>query len=207
MKNSQDQIIPEKEIQKISAILNNNGIIAFPTDTVWGIGCLAESSEAIEKIYSIKSREKHKPLIILGSRQESLLPYIETLPEKGRELIERYFPGALTLVLKKSAKTPDYITSGYDTVGIRIPDNPVFLEVLERATDGHILATTSANISGEGAVSSREEVIKSIGDQVDYVLDDYGFSADGKESTVVHIDINNKIKVLRQGAIDLKGGK
>ncbi len=195
--------IPDKEILKISATLQNEGIIAFPTDTVWGIGCIVENQRAAEKIYRIKSRERHKPLILLGSSMESLLPYVEVVPSKAEELIKKYFPGALTIVLKKSAKTPDYITSGYDTVGIRIPEHPVFTEMMDKAVERRVLATTSANISGESAVASKDKVIRSLGNYVDYILDDYGFCAGGKESTVVHIDSNNKIKLLRDGAINL----
>lgn len=195
--------IPEEEIKKIKKRLKSNGIIAFPKDTVWGIGCLVENIMAVEKIYSIKSREANKPLILLGKSIDALMPYLEAMPEKANELIKRFFPGALTLVIKKSLITPDSITSGFNTVGIRIPDHPVFIELLEKTTEKGVLATTSANISGEGSVSSKKEVEKSIGQKLDYILDDYGFPAGGKESTVAYIDKNNKIKVLRQGAIDL----
>ncbi len=196
--------IPDKEIQKISGVLKSDGVIAFPTDTVWGIGCIVEKPQAVEKIYLIKSREKHKPLILLGSSMEFLLPYVETPPPKAEELIKKYFPGPLTVVIKKSAKTPDYITSGFDTVGIRIPEHPVFIELLEKAAENRVLATTSANISGQGSVSGKDDVIKSLGSSVDYVLNDYGFTSHGKESTVVSVGSDNTIKVLRQGAIDIE---
>ncbi|HSA07728.1 MAG TPA: L-threonylcarbamoyladenylate synthase [Candidatus Gastranaerophilales bacterium] len=196
-------MIPEKEIIKTTEILENNGVIAFPTDTVWGIGCLVESRQAVDRIYQLKIREKNKPLILLGSRLEYLLPYIESLPVKAEELIKKFFPGALTIVLKKSSKTPDCITSGFDTVGIRIPDHPILLELLEKAVPGHALATTSANISGQGSVSTKEDVFRSLGDNIDYIIDDYWFSVCGKESTVVMVDADNKIKLLRQGIIDL----
>ncbi len=201
MKKSTTKIIPENEIAKASRILSNGGIIAFPTDTVWGIGCVVENSAAVEKIYKIKSREANKPLILLGSKLEYLLPFIEFLPDKAEELINKYLPGPLTLVLKKSNKTPGYITAGFDTVGIRIPDHPVFLELLDKAVKNHVLATTSANVSGKGSVASKDEVIDALGNSVDFVLDDYGFRSEGKESTVASVDINNKIKVLRQGAV------
>lgn len=192
-------MIPDTEISKIKQILNNNGVIAFPTDTVWGVGCLVKNPEAVEKIYRMKGRDRGKPLILLGNSLDTLLPYVKTMPDKAKELAEKHLPGALTLVMEKSDRTPDYVTSGFDTVGIRIPDHPVFLEMLEK-TSG-VLATTSANVSGEGAFSCREDVENSI--EVDYILDDYGFSAGGRESTVVKVDRDNKIKVFRQGAIKL----
>jgi len=180
----------------ISDILKNNGVIAFPTDTVWGMGCLVENEQAVQKIYDTKSREKNKPLILLSSRLEYLLPYIEELPSVAKKLAEKYFPGPLTLVVKKSALTPDYITSGFDTVGIRVPAHPVFCELVEKVVPTHVLATTSANISGMGAVARKEDVIS-----VDYIVDDEGIPFGGEESTVVAVDENNVVKMLRKGAI------
>lgn len=193
--------LSEIKTEKIKSILKNDGIIAFPTDTVWGIGCLPENQKAVEKIYAIKSRDKGKPLILLGKNTESLLPYVENLHENAKKIIEKYFPGAVTLVIKKSSKAPDYITSGFDTVGIRVPDCPIFVEMLEKCTETGVLATTSANISEMGAVSTKEEVINSIGDKVDYILDDYDFIPNGIDSTVVSVDKSGCIKVLRQGSV------
>lgn len=190
--------------ENIREILKNNGVIAFPTDTVWGIGCLPENKKAVEKIYSIKSRDTGKPLILLGKNIESLLPYVEKLPENAEKIVKKYFPGAVTLVVKKSALTPDYITAGFDTVGIRVPDCPIFIEMLEKCIDNGVLATTSANISEMGAISTKEEVINSIGDKIDYILDDFGFIPKGTESTVVSVNEAGIIKVLRQGAIEVK---
>lgn len=198
------QYLSKKESNKIKAILENDGVIAFPTDTVWGIGCLPENKKAVEKIYSIKSRDKGKPFILLGKNLKSLLPYLEKLPETAKRIVEKYFPGAVTLVVKKSSLTPDFVTAGFDTVGIRIPDCPVFVEILEKCTDNGVLATTSANISEMGAISTKEEVINSIGDKIDYILDDFEFIPKGTESTVVSVNEAGIIKVLRQGAIEVK---
>ncbi|HBG49898.1 MAG TPA: threonylcarbamoyl-AMP synthase [Cyanobacteria bacterium UBA9971] len=190
--------------EKIREILKNGGVIAFPTDTVWGIGCLPENQKAVEKIYSIKSRDAGKPLILLGKNLESLLPYIEKLPENALKIAKKYFPGAVTLVVKKSSLTPDFVTADFDTVGIRVPDCPIFAEMLEKCTDNGILATTSANISEMGAVSTKEEVINSIGDKIDYILDDFGFTPKGTESTVVFVNEAEELKILRQGAVEVK---
>jgi L-threonylcarbamoyladenylate synthase len=199
-------IIPDDEIEILSRTLRNDGVIAFPTDTVWGVGCLVSKEEAVEKIYKMKGRDKTKPLILLGASLEYLLPYVEPLSWQAKEFADRYFPGALTIVLPKSGKTPSYVTSGYDTVGIRVPEHPVLLEALERVVDTHVLATTSANISGKGALSSRQDVEKILGSSVDHVMDDYGFSPQGKESTVIRIETNGEITVLRQGVINISIG-
>ena len=196
--------LSDKETENIKSIFENDGVIAFPTDTVWGIGCLPENIKAVEKIYSIKSRDTGKPLILLGKNLESFLPYVEKLPETAKKIAEKYFPGALTLVIKKSPLTADYITAGFNTVGIRIPDCPVFIEMLEKCTNKGVIATTSANISEMGAVSTKTEVINSIGGKIDFILDNFGFTSKGKESTVVSINESGIIKVLRQGAVEVK---
>lgn len=196
--------LSEEESDKIKNILKNDGVIAFPTDTVWGIGCFPENKKAVEKIYVLKSREKAKPLILLGKDTKSLLAYVESFHENAKKIMEKYFPGAVTLVLKKSLKTPDYMTSGFDTVGIRIPECPIFIEMLEKCTESGVLATTSANISEMGAVSTKNEVLNSIGDKIDYILDDFGFVPKGEESTVVFVSPQGEIKIFRQGAVEIE---
>jgi len=196
--------LDEKEIKIIRSILNKpDGVIAFPTDTVWGVGCLVQNKEAVEKIYSVKGRPKNKPLILLGSKIEYLVPYVSHIIPEAQEIMDKYFPGAITIILPKSHKTPDYVTSGFNTVGIRVPNHPVFLDVLENATEEHVLATTSANLSGEPSSSKKSDVEAVLQDSVDYIVDDYGYSACGQASTIVSIDDNGHIKVLREGSIKL----
>lgn len=193
--------LSQKETVKIHEILKKpDGVIAFPTDTVWGVGCLVENKSAVDRIYAIKGRSEAKPLILLGSKIDYLVPFVAEIPDIGWKIIDKYLPGAVTLVLKKSEKTPSYITSGGSTIGIRIPDCPPFIELLENTVDSNVLATTSANISGEQAAISKADVQKSLGNKIDYVLDDYGFTPKGIESTVIMIDKKN-IKILRQGAV------
>ncbi len=182
--------------------INKDAVFAFPTDTVWGLGCLIDSKKAVERIYSIKHRDKRKPLILLSSKIEYLLPFTGGLPEMAKELAKRHWPGALTLVVKKSEKTPDYMTSGFDTVGIRIPNNQTLLDFLEHSVENHTIATTSANISGDESSVTKEEVIDSVGGQIDFILD--GEEPTKKvESTVVLVNNDNTFKVLRQGYIKL----
>lgn len=197
--------IAQKEIKRIRECLEKpDGIIAFPTDTVWGIGCLVENKLAVDKIYSIKGRSSIKPLILLGSKISDLVPYVSQIPEIAWNIIDNYMPGAVTLILPKSEKAPSYLTSGGNTIGIRIPDCPVFLSMLENAVDSHVLATTSANISGEKAGLSKFEVEESLGSKINYVMDDYGFIPKGVESTVVLVDSSGCIKILRQGTVKIE---
>lgn len=194
-----------KELENISDVnllnkkLKQGGVIAFVTDTVWGLGCLPSNEAGVDKIYEIKGRDRSKPLILMSNNTENLLPYVKNLSSLAKELIQKYFPGALTLVLEKSDKTPDFITSGKDTVGVRVPDNEFFKKLCSEI-EGGVLATTSANLSNHPSSKSYEEAKNSIGAFVDFVFDDCGYTCKGKESTVVLIE-ENSYKVLRQGSV------
>lgn len=187
---------------KINEILKNGGIIAYVTDTVWGLGCLPDNEKAVKKIYEIKHRDGKKPLILMSDEVYNLLDYVrQPIEKEAQKLIKQYFPGALTLVLDKSDKTPDYITSGMPTVGIRIPDNKTFAKIC-RNIDGRVLATTSANLSGEPAALSYEEALKYVGDKVELVIPSYGCEAKGKASTVAGFK-DGKTVIYRQGEIEI----
>lgn len=195
-------ILDEKQfIKNLNNTLKDGGVIAFVTDTVWGLGCLPDNKKGVDKIYEIKGRDRSKPLILMSDAQENLIPYVKSVPKQAKLLMEKHFPGALTLVLEKSDKTPDYITSGKNTVGIRVPDN-VFFKKLCSVIDGHVLATTSANLSNQPSSKNYEEAKNSIGKLVDYVFEDYGYKAKGLESTVVLITEEHPV-ILRQGAIKI----
>lgn len=187
--------------KQISDILIDGGVVAYVTDTVWGLGALPSSEKGVAKIYEIKKREIQKPLILMSNDIENLKPYVKEFNSKAKDLVEKYFPGALTLVLEKTEKAPDYMTSGFNTVGIRIPDNNVFKELCE-AVPGHVLATTSANLSHEPSAKTYEQAVANMGGKADLILEDFGQIAKGLESTVVLISADD-IKVLRQGEIKL----
>lgn len=191
----------KKILKKTAEILNNDGVIAFVTDTVWGIGCLPTSKKAVERIYEIKHRDTKKPLILMSDDVKHLRKYVKPLSILANELIQKHFPGALTLVVNKSDNTPDYITSSMPTVGIRVPDNKIFAKICQ-SLDGHVLATTSANLSNEPAALTYDEAIKYVGDKVDLVIEDYGEKAQGRASTVAGI-FPNKIQIFRQGDVSL----
>ena len=188
--------------EKINEILKNDGVIAFVTDTVWGLGCLPNSEKAVKKIYEIKHREAKKPLILMSYDIYPLFDYVsQPIEKEAQRLIKKYFPGALTLVLNKSKNTPDYMTSNLPTVGIRVPDNETFSNICKNI-EGHVLATTSANISGEPPALTYEEAIKYIGDKVDLVIENNGEKAQGRASTVAGFK-DGKTIIYRQGEIDL----
>lgn len=190
-----------ENIEQIKNVLDNDGVIAYVTDTVWGLGCLPSSEKAVKKIYEIKHREAQKPLILMSSEAYHLLEYVQPLSKTSSVLIKKYFPGALTLVLPKSDKTPYYMTSNMDTVGIRVPDNEVFKEICDNIT-GNVLATTSANLSHQPSAKTYEQALENMQGLVDIVIPDYGYFAKGLESTVAGV-FDEEIKIFRQGAISI----
>lgn len=187
-------------LNQVNEILKNDGVIAYVTDTVWGLGCLPSSEKAVRRIYEIKHRDGKKPLILMSDEFYNLFDYLKQPIEKeAQKLIKKYFPGALTLVLEKSDKTPDYITSSLPTVGVRIPDNKTFVNIC-RNIEGRVLATTSANLSGEPPALTYEEAVKYIGGKVDLVIPDYGYTAKGRASTVAGFKDGETV-IYRQGEI------
>lgn len=192
-----------KNKDEIRKVLENDGVIAYVTDTVWGLGCLPSSEKAVKKIYEIKKREAQKPLILMSNETYHLLNYVQIIPKIGQKLVKKYFPGALTLVVKKNPEmAPDYITSGLDTVGIRVPDNEVFKEICE-LTPGHVLATTSANLSHQPSAKTYEQAKENMEGLADMVIEDYGCFCKGLESTVVGV-FGDEMKIFRQGAIQIE---
>ena len=187
--------------EQLNEILKNGGVIAFVTDTVWGIGCLPDNIDAINKIYEIKGRDRSKPLILMSNDITHLEKYVNGFPPTAQNLMKRFFPGALTLVLEKSKLTSDFITSGLNTVGIRVPNNKTFNNICKNIV-GNVLATTSANLSGQPSAKTYEEAVDFIGKYVDLVLKDGGNSAKGLESTVVLVR-KSEVKILRQGAVKI----
>lgn len=187
--------------EKIKKVLENDGVIAYVTDTVWGLGCLPTSQKAVQKIYEIKKREAQKPLILMSNETYNLLEYVQPIPKIGCKLIKKYFPGALTLVTQKSEKTPDYITSNMETVGIRVPDNEIFKEICN-IVPNHVLATTSANLSHQPSAKTYEQALENMTGLADLIIPDYGHVCKGLESTVVGV-FEEEMKIFRQGAIKI----
>ena len=186
-------------VKELNTKLKNGAVVSFVTDTVWGVGCLPNSEKGAENIYELKNRDRSKPLILMSDSVEHLLPYVKNINNSAEQLIEKYFPGALTLIFEKTDLAPNYITSYRNTVGIRVPDNPVFKRLCE-VVEGHVLATTSANLSSFPPATSYEEAKSGIGDKVEYVFEDYGYKSKGLASTVV-LAVGDDFKILRQGEI------
>lgn len=193
--------LSEENKKIINKTLKKGGIVAYVTDTVWGVGCLPNNEKGVEKIYELKHRDTSKPLILMSNKVEHLLPYVKNVGEKAKKCMEKFFPGALTLVFEKSDMTPYFVTSQKETVGIRVPKNKIFQKLCD-IIEGHVLATTSANISGETPAMTYKEAIEKIGNLVDMVIEDEFDPATGEPSTVAMVT-DEKTTIFRQGKIEL----
>jgi len=188
--------VSQREIKKGVKILQKGGVIAFPTDTVYGLGADAFNSTAVERIYKIKNRPKYQqfPLLIADVKQLDTLA--EPIPEIAWFLARRFWPGGLTLVLSKKDSVPAYLASR-PTIAVRIPNHPVCQALIQHL--GNPLIGTSANISSQPAALTAEEVEKQLGGKVDLIING-GQCPGGKESTIVDITHEPPV-ILRQGII------
>jgi len=177
--------------------LKNGKIIVFPTDTVYGIGANYKDKEAIDKIYKYKNRDKNKPLILLISKKEYLSKIAIFDEKKLEKLTNKFWPGALTLVLKKNMDECKELNPDFQSIGVRIPKNKVALEIIENA--GGIIATTSANISDKETPTNYNELDQEFIEKVDYVIKEENTHI-GIASTIIDMTGDN-IKILREGII------
>ena len=182
--------------------LKEGAVIGFETDTVWGIGSIPASEKGVDNIYEIKNRDRSKPLILMSNDIKNLLPYVKPLTSKAEKIVKNYFPGALTLIVEKSDLTPDFITNNMQTVGIRVPNHEGFKELC-KLINGHVLATTSANISNQKTSVCRQDVEKSVGKNL-YAIFGNDTKIEGIASTIVLVDKDDNIKILRQGSVYLE---
>jgi L-threonylcarbamoyladenylate synthase len=186
-----------KQIEKAVDILRKGGVIAFPTDTVYGLGTGIHNESGIKRIYEIKKRSTSVALPVLLADVAQLSEVSRALPAKAWRLINKFMPGGLTLIVFRNQAVSDLITAGGDTVAIRIPDHPVPRALIKGI--GMPIIGTSANISGKPTLVSAEDVLGELGKNVDMIIDAEP-APNGKESTVVDIASDIPV-VLREGAI------
>lgn len=188
--------IDKNEIDRAVIILREGGIAAFPTDTVFGLGADAYSLKAVEKLFKIKGRSFDNPIPVLIAMLEDLPQAARFVPQSAEILIEKFWPGPLTLVLPKTSSIPSIVTGGRDSIAVRIPDHPLALELLRRF--GNPLAVTSANISGKLSAINAEEIRTNFADKIDIVLP--GETVYKKPSTVVDCTVLPPV-IIRHGVL------
>lgn len=185
------------KLDESAKIIRNGGIVVFPTETVYGIGANGFDAEAVKQIYEVKQRPLSKPINLLVSNIDMIKQVAKDITEVEYALIEKFFPGPLTIILKKKDIVPDVVTANGDTVGVRMPANDIALKLIEKA--GVPLATPSANISGKPSGINLDDIMKDFKGKVDYFIDD-GPSKIGLASTIVQV-IDGVPHILRQGSI------
>jgi L-threonylcarbamoyladenylate synthase len=186
----------EHAIETAARIIREGGLVAFPTETVYGLGADATNARAVARVFELKGRPANNPLIVHVPGMDAAAELVERWPAAAEKLARRFWPGPLTLVLPRNARIPDIVCAGGPTVAVRCPDHPVALELLRRA--GMPLVGPSANRSGGVSPTTAEHVRQSLKDAV-MVLDG-GPCSRGIESTVVRIE-GTSATVLRPGVI------
>ncbi|MBI1316593.1 threonylcarbamoyl-AMP synthase [bacterium] len=189
------------DLDRAVRAIQEGKLVGMPTETVYGLAANAFDEAAVERIFRAKGRPAFDPLIVHTPSIEGAEPAIAHWPESALKLAERFWPGPLTLLLPKSPNLPDLVTSGLPQVGLRCPNHPLALALLEAS--GCLLAAPSANRFGRTSPTRPEEVLDELGNEVDYVLDG-GPCAVGIESTVLEIDPDGSARVLRLGGLPVE---
>lgn len=187
----------KKQIKSGIAILKDGGLVAFPTDTVYGLGACFDNIAAIEMVYKVKQRAHSMGLPLLVADESQINEVVEYIPHVVRLLIDRFMPGGLTLVMPRAKSVPDIVTGGRKTIAVRIPAHPVPIALIKGV--GKPIIGTSANISGKPSAITAEEVYLQFCDEIDYIIDS-GRCKGGRESTIVDVTGENP-RLLREGAI------
>jgi L-threonylcarbamoyladenylate synthase len=192
---------PEAEaVAQAAAVLRQGGLVAFPTETVYGLGANATDAAAVSRIYVAKGRPTDNPLIVHVADFESVTAIAEVVSPKAERLMRRFWPGPLTLVLPKKPVIPDNVTCGLPTVGVRMPSHPVALALIRAA--GVPIAAPSANASGRPSPTTAEHVLEDLAGRVPMVLDG-GETGVGLESTVLDVTVDPPV-LLRPGGVTVE---
>lgn len=196
VKTDSDNINME-EINQAGEIIRSGGLVAFPTETVYGLGADALNEEAAAKIYAAKGRPSDNPLIAHIANIDMLRPLVKEIPHTAEKLMEAFWPGPMTLIFNKSDLVPKGTTGGLDTVAVRFPDHPIAQAVIKAV--GVSIAAPSANLSGRPSPTLGEHVIDDMDGRVDMIIDG-GMVGMGLESTIIDVTVTPPM-ILRPGFI------
>lgn len=186
-----------EKLKETAKIIKNGGIVIFPTETVYGIGTNGFNEDGIRRIYELKKRDFSKPISLLVSNMEMVKMVAKDVSDLEYALMEKFWPGPFTIILKKKKDVPDILTANGDTVGVRMPSGEIAKKLIEYA--GVPIATPSANISGRPSGTNIDDIIKDFDGKVDCVIDS-GESKLGIASTIVKV-VNGVPYILREGTI------
>ena len=189
--------VDEAVLEEAARCLQDGGLVAFPTDTLYGLAVVASQERAVERLFKAKERPRDRPLPVLVASAMDVDGVAVEVPPAARRLMEAFWPGGLTVVLRRHPGFRSPALAGGDTVAVRVPAHPVALELLRRVREP--LTGTSANLSGRPGPRTAEEVRRQLGDRVDLIVD-CGPCPGGVESTVVDCTADPP-RVLREGAV------
>lgn len=190
------------EITAAAELLRAGGTVAFPTETVYGLGADISSPSAIQQVFDIKKRPTNHPLIVHFSKTSQLQHWAKDIPDSAWKLAEHFWPGPLTIILQRSHRIPTTVTGGQDTVGLRIPNHPIALALLNQLGNKKAIAAPSANRFGRISPTTAAHVQDELGQAVDMILDG-GACQVGLESTIISFQ-HDTTTVLRPGGIQLE---
>jgi L-threonylcarbamoyladenylate synthase len=185
----------EEQIRRGAEIIRSGGVVAFPTETVYGLGANAFDEDAVKKIFELKGRPQDNPLIVHIAKKEDVFLVAREIPKNAEILIDKFWPGPLTIVLPKNPSVPDIVTANLDTVAVRMPNHKIALKLIELS--GVPISAPSANISGKPSATKPEHVKKYFGDKV-FIIE--GEVKIGIESTVIDLTVSPPV-ILRPGGI------
>ena len=188
----------ESDLIKAAELIKSGEIVGIPTETVYGLGADASNEEAVAKVFQAKGRPADNPLIVHLADFSQAVDYTKSIPELAYKLAERFCPGPLTMVLPKNDRIPMITSGGLDTVGIRVPSHPVMHRIIELS--GCPIAAPSANTSGYPSPTSASHVMRDMSGKIAAVVDG-GSSEFGVESTVISIEGENTVRILRPGCV------
>ena len=187
----------QQQIEQGIVILRRGGLVAYPTDTVYGLGAAINQPQAVKRVYAAKGRPSNSPLPVLLADVSQITDVADRVPASAQCFIRNFFPGALTLVLPRSKAVPAVVAGGGDTVAVRVPDHPVPLALIKGL--GVPIVGTSANLSGRPSPLTAGEVENQLGKMIDLIVDG-GRCPGGKESTIIDVTGETPV-ILREGAI------
>lgn len=190
-------LITDNDMTPAAEIIKSGGLVAVPTETVYGLAANGLDGNAVMKIYEVKNRPETKPISLLVSGMADAEKFCREIPDAAYLLAEKFWPGPLTMVLKKRGSVPDIVTAGGDTVGVRCPDHPKTLALIQLA--GVPLAAPSANLSGAPSPKNVDDVLKVFDGKIDGAVDG-GPCTVGIESTIVDLTVS-PARILRQGGL------
>ena len=190
-------IISDGDISYAAQLISEGKLVAVPTETVYGLSADGLCESAVEEIYEVKGRPETKPISLLVSGMETVEQFCENIPEEAYVMAEKFWPGPLTMILRKNSLVPDIVTAGGCTVGVRCPNHTLTLDLLKMCKKP--LATPSANISGMPSPKCAKDVLSYFDGKIPCVIDG-GECSVGVESTIVDMTVR-PFKMLRQGGL------